>query len=65
VRIGRSVPSILDDLTVGETVKYSEAYPNATLPLGVLEYLGAAPGDELVVEHVADDTLEVRVSSDA
>ena len=64
VRVGPRVPSILDDLTVGEAMKYNGAYPTATLPLSVLEYLGAAPGDELAVEHVADDTLEIRLRPD-
>jgi len=62
VRVGAGVASILDNLTVSTAVKYNGEYPTATLPLGVLEYLGASPGDELVVEHVADDTLEIRLS---
>jgi hypothetical protein len=64
VRIGAGVPSICDDLTVGEARKYSGPYPTATLPLSVLEYLGADPGDELAVEHVGDNTLEVRLRTD-
>lgn len=64
VRIGPGVASILDDLTVGKTMKYNGEYPTATLPLSVLEYLGADPGDELAVEHVADNTLEVRLRAD-
>jgi len=63
VRVGAGVPSILDDLTVSTAMKYNGEYPTATLPLGVLEYLGASPDDELVVEHVADGVLEIRLSA--
>lgn len=65
VRIGPRVMSVFDDLTVGEAMKYNGAYPTATLPLSVLQYMGASPGDELAVEHVDDNTLEVRLRKKA
>ena len=64
VRVGRGVPSILDGLTVSLAGKDNREYPTATFALSVLEYLGAEPGDRLVVERVADDTLEVSVRED-
>ena len=64
VRVGRGVPSILDDLTVSTAGKCDAEYPTATFALSILEYLGAEPGDRLVVERVADDTLEVSVRED-
>lgn len=64
VRIGYEVPSILGTVTVGKAEKYNGTYPNATLPLGVLQYMDASPGDRLEVERIDGRTLEVRCMED-